>query len=104
VIVVRLFGEHLTRGSPRPGKAVAVVDHGLRKNSRRGGERGCSHDEGVYYDLRSGKPDPALRPGDFTGYAVSGGFLPKGVTIGSRSGDARIFIGEMSDFFAEKLR
>lgn len=60
-------------------------------------------DEGVYYDLRSGKPDPALRPGDFTAYAVSGGFLRKGVTIGSRSGDARIFIGEMSEFFAEKL-
>ncbi len=61
-------------------------------------------DRGVYYDLRTGQPDPELKPGDFTGYAISGGFLRKGVTIGSRPGDANIFVNEMADFFAAKLR
>ena len=61
-------------------------------------------DTGVYYDLRTGKPDPALRPADFTGYAVSGGFVRKGVTIGSRPGDAEIFIDEMSSFLVRMLQ
>ena len=61
-------------------------------------------DTGTYFDLRTGKTNPALRPEDFTGYAVSGGFVRKGVTIGSRPGDSEIFLREMSDFLTDALR
>jgi hypothetical protein len=61
-------------------------------------------DKGIYYDLRTGEPNPAVTPKDFTDYAVSGGFVRKGVTIGSRPGDAEIFVNEMSDFLARALR
>jgi len=61
-------------------------------------------DAGVYFDLATGQPNPALRPEDFTGYAVSGGFLRKGVTIGSRPGDADRFVKDMTDFLVAALR
>lgn len=61
-------------------------------------------DAGTYLNLQTGKPDPSLRPKDFTDYAVSGGFVHKGVTIGSRPGDAAIFMGAMVPFFVASLR
>lgn len=61
-------------------------------------------DRGVYYDLRTGEANPALTPKDFTDYAVSGGFVRKGVTIGSRPGDAETFVSEMRDFLTQALR
>lgn len=60
-------------------------------------------DAGVYFDLATGQPDPALRPQDFTDYAVSGGFIRTGVTIGSRPGDAERFMNPMTAFLAEHL-
>lgn len=61
-------------------------------------------DAGTYIDLRTGRPNSALRPEDFTRYAVSGGFVHKGVTIGSRSGDAEAFMNEMVSFLTAALR
>ncbi|HKX88760.1 MAG TPA: prolyl oligopeptidase family serine peptidase [Sphingopyxis sp.] len=61
-------------------------------------------DAGVYFDLATGQPNPALQPKDFTGYAVSGGFVRKGVTIGSRPGDADRFVKDMVEFLAGALR
>jgi dienelactone hydrolase len=61
-------------------------------------------DKGTYYNLRTGKLDPSLRPNDFTKYAVTGGFVRKGVTIGSRPGDAEIFMNEMVPFLVASLR
>ncbi|MBN8846528.1 MULTISPECIES: prolyl oligopeptidase family serine peptidase [unclassified Sphingomonas] len=60
-------------------------------------------DAGTYIDLRTGKPNPALRPAQLTEYAISGGFVRKGVTIGSRPGDAAEFMGEMVSFLAAAL-
>ena len=60
-------------------------------------------DAGVYFDLATGEPNPALRPEDFTSYAVSGGFVRKGVTIGSRPGDADRFVKDMTDFLVAAL-
>lgn len=61
-------------------------------------------DAGVYFDLATGELNPALRPEDFTRYAVTGGFVRKGVTIGSRPGDADRFLKDMTAFFAATLR
>jgi len=60
-------------------------------------------DAGVYFDLRTGQPDAALTASDFTDYSVKGGFLRKGVTIGSRPGDAEAFMNEMTAFFEKQL-
>lgn len=60
-------------------------------------------DAGVFLDPRTGKPDPALTTKDFTTYSLKGGFLHKGVTIGSHPGDARTFMTEMTAFFAREL-
>lgn len=60
-------------------------------------------DAGVYFDPRTGQADPALTVKDFTGYAAKAGFGRKGVTIGSRPGDADTFMGEMVAFFEKEL-
>lgn len=61
------------------------------------------NDGGTYYNLRTGNPDPTLHSDDFTNYAVSGGFVHKGVSIGSRPGDADNFIIEMTTFLSRLL-
>ena len=60
-------------------------------------------DAGVYIDPRTGQPAPALTARDFTDYAAKAGFARKGVTIGSRPGDAEAFMDEMIAFFAREL-
>lgn len=60
-------------------------------------------DAGVYFDPRTGQADPALTAKDFTGYAAKAGFGRKGVTIGSRPGDAETFMTEMTAFFVREL-
>lgn len=60
-------------------------------------------DAGVYFDPRTGQTDPGLTAKDFTSYAAKAGFRRKGVTIGSRPGDAEAFMTEMTAFFAREL-
>src|SRR3546814_10215781 len=60
-------------------------------------------DTGIYIDPRTGQADPALTAKDFTSYAAKAGFGRKGVTIGSRPGDAEAFMREMTAFFAREL-
>ncbi|RJG05631.1 hypothetical protein D3870_06005 [Noviherbaspirillum cavernae] len=61
-------------------------------------------DAGHYYNMRTGKVDPALTKAVFDTYAVKGGFLRKGVTIGSDGTQAAEFSQEMLDFFKDRLQ
>ncbi|HMN72098.1 MAG TPA: prolyl oligopeptidase family serine peptidase [Rhodoblastus sp.] len=60
-------------------------------------------DEGVFYNMRTGAPDPAVKAADLFGYSVKGGFLHKGVTIGSAGDEAAEFTREMIDWFKTRL-
>lgn len=60
-------------------------------------------DGGKFYSLRTGKIDPALTTQTFLKYAVSGGFLHKGVTIGSEGTQAAEYSDEMVKFFKTNL-
>ena len=61
-------------------------------------------DAGRYYDLRSGTVDPALAPRDFVTQSVSGGFLRKGVTVGTSGTQAADYIREMVEFIKLHLK
>ncbi len=61
-------------------------------------------DAGRYYDLRSGAVDPALAPSDFVTQSVSGGFLRKGVTVGTSGTQAADYIREMVEFIKLHLK
>ncbi len=60
-------------------------------------------DAGRYFDLRTGQVNPALSASDFFGQSVSGGFLRKGVTIGSTGAQAEEYVQEMVKFFVSKM-
>jgi dienelactone hydrolase len=60
-------------------------------------------DDGTYYNMRTGVPDPSIKDADLTGYAIKGGFLRKGVTIGSDGDQAAEYIREMVEFFKSRL-
>lgn len=61
-------------------------------------------DAGLYYDLRTGQVNPALKASDFVDRSISGGFLRKGVTIGTTGTQAQEYVREMVKFFVSKLR
>jgi dienelactone hydrolase len=61
-------------------------------------------DAGHYFDLRSGKVDPALTAGDFIGWSVSGGFVHKGVTVGTSGTQASEYVAEMIGFLTNQLK
>jgi dienelactone hydrolase len=60
-------------------------------------------DQGRYYNMRTGKVDPALAGQTISQYSIKGGFLKKGVTIGSEGTQAKEFSDEMVNFFKAKL-
>jgi hypothetical protein len=60
-------------------------------------------DQGTYYSMRTGKVDPSLPGPTISQYAVKGGFLRKGVTIGSEGTQAKEYSDEMVNFFKAKL-
>ncbi|MHC6738892.1 hypothetical protein ACYUZU_13810, partial [Staphylococcus aureus] len=45
-------------------------------------------DQGTFYNMRTGKADPTVTAQALTTYSVKGGFLHKGVTIGSEGDQA----------------
>ena len=53
--------------------------------------------------MRTGKADPSITAASFIEYSIKGGFLHKGVTIGSTGTQAADYIKEMTDFFKMKL-
>jgi dienelactone hydrolase len=59
--------------------------------------------KGVYYNMRTGALDPTLTPQSFLDYSIKGGFLHRGVTIGSEGTQASEFEQEMVNFFKEHL-
>lgn len=61
------------------------------------------NDEGQYFDLRSGVVDPALTAGDFVRASVEGGFVRRGVTIGSKGTQAADYVAELVAFFRARL-
>lgn len=61
-------------------------------------------DAGRYYDLRSGEVDPSLNAGDFLNKSVAGGFLHKGVTVGTTGTQAADYIHEMVEFLKSRLK
>jgi dienelactone hydrolase len=61
-------------------------------------------DQGRYYNMRTGKVDPALAGQTISQYSIKGGFLKKGVTIGSEGTQAKEFSDEMVSFFKAKLQ
>ncbi len=60
-------------------------------------------DAGTYYNMRTGKPDPSVTQQALQLYAVKGGFLHKGTTIGSQGTEAADYIKEQTDFFKARL-
>ena len=60
-------------------------------------------DSGQYYSLRTGRVDPTLTSAILTGYAVKGGFIDKGATIGSSGTQAAEYESELVQFFKAKL-
>lgn len=60
-------------------------------------------DDGTYYNMRTGAPDPSVTAKSFIEYSVKGGFLRKGTTIGSEGTQAADYIKETTDFFKAKL-
>lgn len=60
-------------------------------------------DQGRYYNMRTGKVDPALAGPTISQYSIKGGFLKKGVTIGSERTQAKEFSDDMVNFFKAKL-
>lgn len=58
---------------------------------------------GRYFDLRSGRVDPALTSADFVRASISGGFVHAGVTIGSEGTQAADYVTELVTFFRERL-
>jgi dienelactone hydrolase len=60
-------------------------------------------DQGQYYNMRTGKVDPSLPAQAIAQYSIKGGFLKKGVTIGSEGTQAKEFSDEMVNFFKAKL-
>lgn len=61
-------------------------------------------DAGRYFDLRSGKVDPALKASDFIAQSVTGGFLHKGVTVGTSGTQAADYVREMIEFMKIHLK
>ncbi len=61
-------------------------------------------DQGRYYSMLTGKVDPALAGQTISQYSIKGGFLKKGVTIGSEGTQAKEFEDEMVNFFKAKLQ
>jgi dienelactone hydrolase len=61
-------------------------------------------DAGRYFDLRTGEVSATLSAAELTRYSIEGGFLHKGVTIGSEGNQARDFSAEMLSFFQSRLR
>ncbi len=59
--------------------------------------------KGIYYNMRTGALDPTLTPQSFLDYSIKGGFLHRGVTIGSEGTQASEFEQEMVNFFKEHL-
>ena len=61
-------------------------------------------DAGRYFDLRSGEVDPSLNANDFVNKSVAGGFLHKGVTVGTTGTQAADYIHEMVEFLKSRLK
>lgn len=58
---------------------------------------------GRYFDLRTGRVDPALTSADFVRASIAGGFVHTGVTIGSEGTQAADYVNELVDFFRARL-
>lgn len=61
-------------------------------------------DAGNYYNMRTDKVDPTVTSQALLNYSIKGGFLHKGVTIGSEGTQASEYSQEMVDFFRANLR
>ena len=61
-------------------------------------------DAGRYFDLRSGDVDPSLKASDFASKSIAGGFLHKGVTIGTTGTQAAEYVSEMVRFLKSQLK
>lgn len=61
-------------------------------------------DKGLYYNMRTDEVDPTLKASDFLNYSIKGGFLHKGVTVGTEGTQASEYSREMTEFFMAKLR
>lgn len=59
--------------------------------------------DGQYFDPRSGKMDPSLTAKELFTYAATGGFMKKGVHIGSTGDQAAEYTQEMLSFFKKQL-
>ena len=58
-------------------------------------------DEGRFFDLYTGKLDPALTSADFVRRSVEGGFVHKGVTIGSTGNQAKQYEDAATAFLSQ---
>lgn len=58
---------------------------------------------GRYFDLRTGRTDPALTSADFMRASIDGGFVHRGVTIGSEGTQAADYVNELVAFFRARL-
>ena len=60
-------------------------------------------DAGRYFNLRTGRVDPTLAATNFMRASIEGGFIRRGVTIGSEGTQARDYASELVNFFREHL-
>jgi dienelactone hydrolase len=60
-------------------------------------------DQGTFYNMRTGKADPTVTAQALAAYSVKGGFLHKGVVIGSEGDQAAEYSKGMADFLKAKL-
>lgn len=61
-------------------------------------------DTGRYFDLRTGNVNPALHASNFLNQSITGGFLHKGVTVGSSGTQAQDYMREMIEFLTATLK
>ncbi len=59
--------------------------------------------KGDYIDPRTGRPDPALTPADFLNWSIEGGFVRRGVTVGTRGEQAAEYRQAATDFLVASL-
>jgi dienelactone hydrolase len=60
-------------------------------------------EQGRFYSLRTGQVDATLSTQGFIDYSMKGGFMHKGVTIGTEGNQAEEYLSEMRQFFRERL-
>lgn len=62
------------------------------------------NNEGIFFDYRTGRYDPAYNDAARLKHGIESGFLERGVKFGSRPGDPEAFRQDMIDFFVRTLK